>query len=267
MAFKETPNRNLYAAPRRAFPRCGFHNRTVAELNNEPDRKRDARLLKSVSGVAAVDDIFGSININGKMYTTKLWVAERHFPPKLSGNGSRGFTVVDLKPISEGEDKFIFTIYLDSKICNWNPETKEAERLDILCERTFVFAMEMLSAYKIYLLKIEELVSGMNPYDVVQVLSIGDKGDHPVEEDAHRLICSRSAICRALSKFIEIEKQSDPDFDLTDLNSFINLSTHAPERLSRYYDVWRKDHRVSATTVMRKTLEFFVAQSTPTFPR
>ncbi len=265
MTFIDKPNRKLYAAPRRAFPRCGFHNRTISELAVDRARLRDAKISSLSPGVAFVDNIFGSYTISGKRYGTKLYLSERRIPDF----GSRGLTFVALKDLSATEFMFIFTIYIDEKLCA-RDEDGDGNFLEALCERTFVFGMEILSSYRLLLIAIQSLVAGMTHEEVienVQPLVTGEKGNHPVDEDVHRLICGRSAICRALTKFIEQERLSDPTFDIPDVDTFIRLNTDSPERLSGYYDVWMRDHRVSPSIVKTKTLEFFVARATPLFDR
>lgn len=247
-----------YYPRHKAYRNCGLHNRTLAEIAEDPTLRRGA--IIETDGVAHVPNVFGAFSYGGHTYHTVLTLVGMDDPYKenILVRPSRGMFLLDRKQFAQNRTLLEFYIWMDRRYCHEEifsalaaaPE-RRFEFAVSLCERTEIFAMEFLGCYTTYLETILKMYSD-NTIDTGRYYVANGSG-HPSKKDVIDLICSFEDIATELQAFEKSEK-----IKLDSLQTFLNH--HAVEalrpKLAPYYNQWVTKLRVSPKIVEQRTMEF-----------
>jgi len=244
----------------RAYRSCGFHNRTLKELRQNPEHQRSAILNASDSHLAHVPNVFGSFVHGGVKYHTELSLVGIDEPEEgVLPEHPRGVTVLKVKEINPEKVIWQFKVMIPKRFCEEElcPEGEDVDPIQFcmaLCDRTDIFAMEFLCSYRFFIEQVLETYELGNS-GVRNPLRDQDVKTHPKREEVEALICTYDAVARHLKWFQEKHKEQDWQFD--SIQQFLELHTARNRRaMLPYYWKWLREHRVKPDLVEKKTIEY-----------
>lgn len=244
----------------RAYRRCGFHNRTIKELRQNPGLCRDAILDPQDAHIAHVPNIFGNFQDRGITYHTTLTIVGIEEPSEsVLSERSRGVSLIEVTDVSETSKLWRFKILIPKRYCceDLCPSGEGADLNKFcmaLCHRTDIFAMEFLCCYRFFVEQVLETYEKGN-CEVREPVRDHDLEQHPKKEEADALICTYHGVARHLEWFQKTYPEQNWKFDSIQQFLELHLARNRKAMLP-YYLKWLREHRVRLELVERKTMEY-----------
>lgn len=274
------------------FPQVGFHHFSVSELLKSGQRDFNAsfrgRALSSSTGHQA--DFLPPVHYHGSTFLTDLFCCELDqeesarilAQSKGASRSSLGAAYINVKDLDtnqycelpevrrriqkgdKGNFRFQLVIFLDSIYSNLQEKGGQGmgsrSSLDLLCERKVLFAKELTTVYRNYVNAWLYLFGQMASPPIGQRSKptlMGHFSHHPTDEGAWRLVCGFTSIWTIFAKF-----SCFPQFrNINTPSDYLRFKTEYPDDHDSYLEFWKREERVPAYIVEKKTFEYFIYKS------